>query len=276
MRDTRKSLLILGGLAAGGSAMIAVGAVLYESQGETALTGSLIFIGLMIAPVAIIWFISSVVSGLRKEALEAGQGEIGRWRLSEADWTAFKSQEARMTANGQRPNLLTLGKAMKDGDVIFAKRGVIVDGDYHDLTPGGLTDLREVEFIQGSPSCLEFSMRAAKGRGSSGTGFGFNYMWLRVPIASGETREAMRVLQHYKSTTKRGVAIAMKNPRLTIMICFGVAAVCAIAALWGFWNRETRIYGDGPLIAAVTGVIIGIGALLLAAIVAYRVRVLKR
>lgn len=119
-------------------------------------------------------------------------------------------------------------------------------------------------------------MRAQKGRGASGTGFGYNYLTLRVPVSPGDTRKAIRVLAHYKAKTKRGVAMAMLNPALTVRICLGVAAICATGALWGFSNTETRDYGDAPLIAAVVGVILGGGSLLLAAIVTYRVRVLKR
>lgn len=273
MRSTQRTLLITGGFAAGSSAMIATGAVLYESQGETALTGSLIFIGLMIAPVSIIWFLSALVSGARKEALEQGKGEIARWTLSAAEWSAFRAQESRMTSQGRHVNILNLRREPRDGEVIFAKRGVIVDEDYHDLTPGGLADLRDVEFVSGSPSYLEFSMRSQKGRGASGTGIGFNYMWLRVPVAPSETRESMKVLAHYKAATRRAPSIAMKNPKLTLRICIGIAIICAIAAIWGFANRETRDLGDAPLYAAVIGVIAGLGALLLAAIVSYRVRV---
>lgn len=276
MRSTKQSLLISGGFAVGGSAMVAAGATLFETQGETLLTGSLIFIGLMIAPISIIWFLSSLVSGARKEALETGKGAIARWTVTAAEWTAFRAQESRMTAQGGQVNLLNFrsGQA-RDGEVVFAGRGVIADEDYHDLTPGGLIDLLGVEYVQGSPSFLDFAMRAQKGRGSSGAGFGFNYMWLRVPIASGEAREAMKVLQHYKRTTKRAPAIAMRNPALTIKVCFSVGAVCAIAAIWGFANAQSDNLGDAPLYAAVIGVITGIGALILAAIVFYRVRVLK-
>jgi hypothetical protein len=140
---------------------------------------------------------------------------------------------------------------------------------------GGLVDLREVAYLQGSPSSLEFSMRAQKTRGASGTGFGFTYLNLRVPVAPGDTREAMKVLAHYKARTRRGIAVAMIKPGLTIRICLGLAAFCAVAALWGFANTQTRDYGVAPLVAAVVGVILGGGSLLLAAIVAYRVRVLK-
>lgn len=276
MRDTRKTLLTSGGLTLGGSAMIAVGATLFETQGETLLTGILLFVGFAVAPIAAVWFVSSAVSGARKEALEQGRNEIARWKLTPAEWKAFRDQEARMLAAGRGVNLLSIDESYRDGEVIFATRGVIADGHYHDLTPGGFMDLTGVEYVQGSPTCLEFSMRAAKGRGASGTGFGFNYFQLRIPVAPGHTREAMRVLQHYTARTKRGVAIAMRKPRLTIGICLGLAAVCALAALWGFANRETYAYGEAPLVAAVVGVILGAGALLLAAVVAYRVRVVKR
>lgn len=274
MRDTRKTLLISGGLALGGAAMIAAGAVLMETEGESVLSAGLLILGFAIAPIAAFLFIGYCVSGLRKEALEQGKNEIARWKLTAAEWAAFREQDARWTADGRRPNLLHDG-AYRDGEVIFATKAVIVDGDFHDLTPGGLVDLREVEYLQGSPSGLEFSMRAQKGRGASGTGFGYNYLTLRVPVSPADTREAMKVLAHYKAKTKRGVALAMLNPALTVRICLGVAAVCAIAALWGLSNTETRAYGDAPLIAAVVGVILGGGSLLLAAIVAYRVRVLK-
>lgn len=42
------------------------GGYLRETQGETALAGILFFVGLMIAPISIIQFLSSIVDGLRK------------------------------------------------------------------------------------------------------------------------------------------------------------------------------------------------------------------
>jgi hypothetical protein len=276
MRDTRRTLLISGGLTVLGAILTTVGAILFESQGETALTVSLVFIGLSVGPLALVWFVSSVVSGIRKEALESGKGEIARWRLTAAEWSDFREQEARFARAGRPPSMLNLRSGQpKDGDVVFSRRGVIADGDYHDLTPGGFMDLMGVEFVSGKPACLEFAMRASKSRGASGTAFGFTCLWLRVPVAASETREAMRVLAHYRGTTRRGVALAMRKPSLTIGICLGVAAACALAASWGFANREASHLAEAPLVAAVTGVILGIGALILAGIVAYRVHVLK-
>lgn len=274
MRDTRKTLLISGGLALGGALAVTVGAVLAETQGESAASIILLVVGFGVGPIAAFLFVGYCISGVRKEALEQSKNEIARWKLTSAEWAAFRQEDARWLAAGRGPNLLHDG-AYRDGEVIFATKAVIADGDYHDLIPGGLIDLREVEYLQGSPCSLEFSMRAQKARGASGTGFGFNYLTLRVPVSPGDTREAMKVLAHYKARTRRGIALAMIKPGLTIRICLGVAGLCAIAALWGFSNTETRAYGDAPLFAAVIGVILGGGSLLLAAIVAYRVRVSK-
>lgn len=276
MRDTRRTLLISGGLSLAGAAMIAFGATVFESQGESLPTVGLIAVGFAIAPIAIIWFLSAAISGLRKEALESGKGEIARWRLTAAEWNAFRAQEKRMIAEGRPVSLLNFrsGEA-QDADVVFAQRGVIADEDYHDLIPGGLMDLRDVENISGSPSCLEFSLRAQNSRGASGLGVGFTYATLRIPIAPGDRRAAIQVYAHYKRITRRGPAIALINPKLTLRICLGLAAVCAIAAVWGFANRESRAYGDAPLYAAVIGVVLGGGALLLAAIVRDRVRGIK-
>ncbi len=271
MRDTRKTLLISGGFALGGAGMIATGAMLMETEGETLLSILLIAGGFGIAPIAAFLFIGYCISGLRKEALERGKNVIARWKLSAAEWAAFREQDSRWITAGRALNILHDG-AYRDGEVIFATKAVIADGDFHELTPGGLIDLRDVAYVQGAPSSLEFSMRAQKPRGASGTGFGYNYLTLRVPVSPGDTREAMKVLAHYKARTKRGVAIAMRNPALTSRICLGLAAVCAIAAIWGFSNRETQAYGDAPLVAAVVGVMVGGAALLLAGIVAFRVR----
>lgn len=274
MRDTRRSLLISGGAALAGALLITAGAVLIETQGESAASVILLAVGFGVGPIAAFFFIGYCIGGLRKEALEQGKNEIARWKLTSAEWDAFRLQDKRWHSEGRGPNLLHDG-AYRDGEVIFATRAVIADGDYHDLIPGGLVDLREVAYLQGLPASLEFSMRAQKGRGASGTGFGFHYLTLRVPVSPGDTREAMKVLAHYKARTRRGIALAMIKPWLTIKICLGIAAACAIAALWGFSNTQTRAYGDAPLYAAVIGVILGGGSLLLAAIVAYRVRVLK-
>ena len=86
---------------------------------------------------------------------------------------------------------------------------------------------------------------------------------------------AARAGADIKELAKRGVAIAMMNPKVTIGICLGLAALCGIAALWGFANASSRELGQAPVIAAVAGIIIGLGALILAAIVFFRVRVTK-
>lgn len=72
MRDTRKTLLISGGLALCGTAMVAAGAVLMETEGESILSAGLLIVGFAIAPIAAFLFIGYCVSGLRKEALEQG------------------------------------------------------------------------------------------------------------------------------------------------------------------------------------------------------------
>jgi hypothetical protein len=277
MRSTKRTLLVSGGLAAGGAVLTLFGIWMFEREGETLASGLPIFVGLAIGPAALVYFISSAVSGLRKEQLESGVGEIARWRVSAAEWAAFREQEKRFIAAGRPYNVLNLREGSpRDGDVVFAKKAVIADEDYHDLIPGGLDDLQSIEWVQGAPSCFEFHFKTRRSAGASGTGgFSFTHTFLRVPVAAGEGREATKVFAHYTRITRRGVAIAMRNPKLTISICLGIAAVCALAAAWGFANREAAHLAEAPLVAAVTGVILGIGALLLAGIVAYRVHVLK-
>jgi hypothetical protein len=276
MRDTRRSLIISGSLAGGGSALTILGAWLTEVQGQTLMAGIPLFLGLFVAPLSIFWFLSSIVAGRRKEKLEAGSGEIARWTVSAAEWAAFRAQESRLVAAGQPPNLLNLRNGPPvDGEVIFARRAVIADEDYQDLTPGGLIDLQGVEWVSGNPSHLEFHMISRRTGGSSGTNYGTDHHWLRIPVGANEGREATKAFAHYKKTTKRGVAIAMRNPKLTYTICFVLVAICAISALWGFSNRVGNVYGDAPLYAAIIGVLGGLGALILAAIVFLRVRVLK-
>jgi hypothetical protein len=276
MRNTRRTLQISGGLAVGGLILLLFGISMFEQQGESWLSVLPLVLGFAIGPFALFYFISSAVSGLRKEKLEAGSGEIARWRVSAAEWAAFREQEKRFAA-GRPPNALNLREgAPQDADVIFASRAVIADEDYHDLIPGGLDDLQSVQWVQGSPSCLEFHWKTRRSAGASGTGgFGFIHTYLRVPVAANEGREATKVFAHYTRITRPRIAIAMKDPQLTIWICLGVAAVCAVAAAWGFANREASHLAEAPLVAAVTGVILGLGALLLAGIVAYRVHVLK-
>ncbi len=274
MRNTRRTLQISGGLAVGGALLALFGVWMFEREGEGWASGLPLAIGFASAPSALIYFISSAVSGLRKEKLESGAGEIGRWRVSAAEWAAFREQEKRP---GRPPNILSLRDGpLRDGDVIFAAKAVIADEDYHDLIPGGLDDLRSVEWVQGRPSSLEFHFRTRRSAGASGMGgFSFTHTYLRVPVAVDEGREATKVFAHFTRITKPRIAIAMMNPKLTIQVCLGVVAVCALAAIWGFANREAQHLAEAPLVAAVVGVILGLGALLLAGIVAYRVHVLK-
>lgn len=200
MRNTRRTLLVSGSLAVGGLVFALFGIWMFESQGES--WGSLLplLVGLAVGPIALVFFISSAVSGLRKERLESGAGEIARWRVLASEWAAFREQEKRFAAAGRPPNALNLREGPPiDGDVIFAAKAVIADEDYHDLIPGGLDDLQSVQWVQGTPSCLEFHFTTRRGAGSSETsGFSFTHSYLRVPVAAEEGREATKVLAHYR------------------------------------------------------------------------------
>jgi len=147
--------------------------------------------------------------------------------------------------------------------VIVGEKSLLVDRSYHLLRPGGLPELREVQWLEGPPTCLEFALHYPRGRHG-----GTVATTLRVPVPPGDRGLAQRVMDHFEPRLRRKPGLALRNPPRTYRIC-GLLVVAAMAA-GGVGYALARIRPDGadalvPLGLMIGGTILAAFAILLAA-----------
>ena len=95
-----------------------------------------------------------------------------------------------------------------------------------------------------------------------------NQLVLRVPFPDSARHDVGRVLDHFRFITRPRTALALRNPKHTIVACILFAGVSALAAATGYAMNAVQQLGSMPAILAVGGTIFGAGALLLAGLVA--------
>lgn len=264
MRDpARKALyFLLAGLA--GAALVWFGAEREQRIGEdwTAITP--ILLGLAIAPFAIVLTVQALFAARGKARLLAGHRVLARWHVYPGEWEGFRSLDSRRSgSDSSLVNDLRVRKATpSDGvEVIVGETGLLVDGSYHGLRPGGLPELREVRWLDGPPTCLEFSLLYPRNRYG-----GTVPTTLRIPVPAGSRGAAQRVVDHFRPRLVRKPGLALRNPPKTYRICAILfAAAAAMAAVGYAWARSLADGGDPllPLILLIGGVGLGAFALLL-------------
>jgi hypothetical protein len=264
VRDpARKALyFLLAGLA--GAALVWFGAEREQRIGEdwTAITP--ILLGLAIAPFAIVLTVQALFAARGKARLLAGHRVLARWHVYPGEWEGFRSLDSRRSgSDSSLVNDLRVRKATpSDGvEVIVGETGLLVDGSYHGLRPGGLPELREVRWLDGPPTCLEFSLLYPRNRYG-----GTVPTTLRIPVPAGSRGAAQRVVDHFRPRLVRKPGLALRNPPKTYRICAILfAAAAAMAAVGYAWARSLADGGDPllPLILLIGGVGLGAFALLL-------------
>jgi hypothetical protein len=259
----RKALyFLLAGLA--GAALVWFGAAREQRMGEDWTAIAPIFLGLSVAPFAIVLTVQALFAALGKARLLAGRRVLARWQVYPAEWERFRSLDSRRSGNdASLVNDLSVRKAIPSDavDVIVGETGLLVDGSYHGLRPGGLPELREVRWLDGPPTCLEFSLIYPRSRYG-----GTVPTTLRIPVPAGSRAAAQRVVDHFRPRLIRKPGLALRDPPKTYRICAVLFAAAAAAAAIGYaWARSLRDGGDPlpPLILLIGGVGLGAFALLL-------------
>jgi hypothetical protein len=241
----RKALYCLIAFLAG-AALVWFGALREQRIGEDWTSTGPVFAGLAVAPLALVFLIQALFAIRGLARLKAGHGEIARWHVYPGEWDRFRDLDSRRAA--EDPSLvndLWIRKSTpKDGvEVIAGERSLLVDGSYHVLRRGGLPELREVRWLDGSPACLEFALAYPRSRYG-----GTVPTTLRVPVPSGSRGAAQRVVEHFRPRLVRKPGLALRNPRRTYRVCALLLVASAAMAATGYFLVRIRAEGADPLV----------------------------
>ncbi|HEX8061963.1 MAG TPA: hypothetical protein VF535_01995 [Allosphingosinicella sp.] len=265
MRNPARKALYLLTTVLVGTAMIWFGAERYERLGERWSSSGPIFAGLTIAPLAFFFLVQALFAIRGRALLLAGHRVIARWQVYPGEWEQFRELDRRRSADPESSaNDLWIRKKRPSEpvEVIVGETSALVDGSCHPLRPGGLPELREVRWLAGPPTCLEFSLIYPRSRYG-----GTVPTTLRIPVPAGSRGAAQRVVDHFRPRLVRKPGLALRNPPKTYRICAVLLAAAAAMAATGYaWARSLRDGGDplAPLILLIGGVGLGAFALLLA------------
>jgi hypothetical protein len=130
-------------------------------------------------------------------ALRRGDAVIGRWTVPQVEFDRFRAAERTMTKrknNWRMPQ----GEWTSGLPVIFGRDAVLVGDTYFKLLGKGISRFASVRIEQDIVSSVEFAMRLTA-YGAIGLGQAARYRGhLRVPIATGASVEAARVVAHFE------------------------------------------------------------------------------
>lgn len=251
-----------------GSALVWFGAERHGRIGEGWSSTGPIVVGLTIAPIPFLFLIQALFAIRGRALLLAGHRVIARWRVDPLEWERFRGLDARRSAEPDSSmNDLWIRRAAprEPVEVIVGEASALVDDSYHVLRPRGLPELREVRWLEGPPSCLEFDMLYPRSRYGPPVP-----TTLRIPVPQGARGAAQRVLDHYRPRTLRRPGIALRNPPRTYRICAWLLVAAAGLATFGY--TSARALPDGadalvPVTLLIAGIGLGAFAALLAAAV---------
>ena len=133
--------------------------------------------------------------------LRRGEGVIGRWTVPQVEFDRFLAAERMMT---KRKNnwRIPQGEWPSGLPVIFGRDALLVGDTYFKLLGKGISRFASVRIEQDIVSSVEFAMRLTA-HGAIGLGQAARYRGhLRVPIASGASVEASRVVGHFEDVLK--------------------------------------------------------------------------
>lgn len=221
-------------------------------------------VGMSIVPVALIFLIRALFFSRGRAKLLAGRGVIARWHLTTDEWERFSMfDRSRGETDTRLFNDLLYDKERQHRgvDVIVGKTSVLVGESYHVLRRGGIPGLTAIRWLAApaNPECLEFDIVYPRHRTTS------VYLAFRFPFPTSARSDARRVYDHFEPLVRFKPSLAMRRPAATIKVALAIAAICAVALIWGLSQAKLVEGGNiAPLIAAVFGAVIGVAALLIA------------
>ena len=242
----RKALYCLLALLAG-AALIWFGASRQQRIGDDWTSLAPIALGFTLAPFGFVFLIQALFAIRGRARLLAGHRMIARWHVYPADWERFRELDSRRSGEDHAlANDLWVRRATPpDGvEVIVGETSLLVDDSYHVLRPGGLPELREIRWLEGPPTCLEFALRYPRGRYG-----GTQPMTLRVPVSASGRDGARRVVAYFEPRLRRSPGLALRYPPRTYRICAALLVLAIASGAAGYLLAAARPDGADPLVA---------------------------
>jgi hypothetical protein len=248
-----------------GVALIRFGAAREQRIGEHWSAIAPVALGFTLAPFGFVFLIQALFAIRGQALLLAGHRVIARWQVYPAEWEQFRRLDGRRSGEDlSLSNDLWIRRRAPPApvEVIVGEKSLLIDDSYHVLRPGGLPELREVRWLDGPPTCLEFGLRYPRGRygGSVPT-------TLRVPVPPGSRGDAWRIIAHFEPLLHRKPALALRDPLRTHKYCAVLGIAAAAAAAIGYVLAASRPDGADPLLPlglTIGGIILAVFAVILA------------
>ncbi len=222
VRNIALVLVFIGGMA------ITVALLLHLYYGKAIWIVPLLGVGgLKVGLISLIVAAVAVYYARRCDQLRAGTDRIARWTVDPQQWNAFLELNQRLNATvGHLPcRIGSRWQRGSDGVEFMAGRDALLFGDeFHWLPARGAAKVTAVGWLEGPPPCLEFNI----------THYG-KYVTkyaLRVPIAPGAERDAVAVMEHFRTRIPPPLGMNFRRRRKIALICaaiFGIStAVLAV------------------------------------------------
>lgn len=264
MRNPRKKIWIYMAMLGVGVVLAAIGANGIERSGEDWRWIIMLFVGLGLAPISLMFLIFALLHTRGLAKLRAGEDIVARWSITPGEWEVFRTFDRIRAESG--PNLandLTYDDERQPlpVEIIVGRKSALIGDSYHVLRKGGIPGMEAVGWLPppANPECLEFRIVYMRHRAPPVR------MTLRFPVPTRYRAEGVKVYDYFAPLLPRRQGFALRRPGTTIRVALAVAAVCALAFIWGL-SQAKLVEGDNiaPLLAAVFGAIIGVAALLIA------------
>ncbi len=274
MRNARRKAWLGLLVALGAGAVLGLSLVLHHTIGDWALILGIPCFAIM--PLALVFTVMALLSALGEARLRRGVGALARWSVPPAEWAAFRTLDARRSADA--PDLRNeLDARPAEGravDVLFGRLAVIVDDSYHPLRRFAVPELRWVGWLEpkDAPECLEFGLAMLSDTRVI-------RLALRVPVPRAAREDGVRVYHHFNAMVPKGPArqgLVFRKPRQVLGGCLAVTVAGAAVAGIGWWLQKPGQETELAVIATVVGIAVAIAALLVTLILAAFVMAAQR
>lgn len=232
---------------------------------ETTASGLKIGIAIPVGVICFFMFFNFLWGARVLAAMRRGEKVIGRWTVTPAEAEAFRADDKRRADLGY-DNDYKLPKKIPPGgiEVIFTDNAVAVGGTYFGLVTTGMFRFEGVQMLPDNPLALEFGTVMTTMAGGNTVRVYRTRGLLRVPVSRAGRGEAVKVLDHFSAVDQRKKLVNPNFYGRRIRWGLIAAPLFFLMAATGFALNAAGVEGIVPLLMAVTGVIAGIGGLVLA------------
>lgn len=205
--------------------------------------------------------------------MRRGEGVIGRWTAPVETITAYlAAEEARPVNDRSRWQ----PKPGKPAEIIVSADAVLAGGQYHGLSSQGVQIFVAVSLVYGTPLMIEFTNHEIAAGPSDRVVSGRSV--LRLPVARGADQPAGQVLGHYRQVLSGAIRVKPGFWRQRLRIGLGAMLLGAAATGLGWvlaerggWRVDDGL-GMAALVLLISGPVLALGGLILAAIATVKKR----